>query len=107
MVLTVVLGLGGWTALGVTASVAGPRSENNMWELVKSSISEHRPFRDRARPKATQSNPSRSCTPGESDGASCSDLRGMPEPMTLLLFGTMLAGLGVVVRWGLRGRRSG
>jgi hypothetical protein len=31
----------------------------------------------------------------------------MPEPMTLLLFGTMLAGLGVVVRWGLRGRRSG
>jgi hypothetical protein len=28
----------------------------------------------------------------------------MPEPLTLLLFGAMLAGLGVVVRWGLRGR---
>jgi hypothetical protein len=28
----------------------------------------------------------------------------MPEPITLLLFGAMLAGLGVVVRWGLRGR---
>jgi len=48
--------------------------------------------------------PTRSCRAGESHGRGCSELTGMPEPMTLLLFGAMLAGLGVVVRWGLRGR---
>jgi hypothetical protein len=104
--LAVVLGLGAWTALGMAGSDTGPRPENNTWGLVKSSIGEHGPFRDRTRPKATQSSPSRSCAPADSDGGSCSDLTGMPEPMTLLLFGAMLAGLGVVVRWGLRGRRG-
>ena len=106
VLLAIVLGLGVWTALGVAANGAGPRPENNTWALVRSSIGEHGPFRDRPVPKATQSSPSRSCAPGERDGRGCSDLAGMPEPMALLLFGVMLAGLGVLVRWGLRGGRG-
>jgi len=102
--LAVVLGLGAWTDLGVAGNDTGPRPESNTWGLVRSSIGEYGPFRDRTRPKATQSSPSRSCAPGESDGGGCSDMTGMPEPMTLLLFGSTLAGLGVVVRWGLRSR---
>lgn len=102
--LTVVVGLGVWTAFGVAGHDAGPRAENNTWGLVRSSIGEYGPFRDRTRTKPMQSSPSPSCARGESEGGGCGNPTGMPEPLTLLLFGAMLAGLGVVVRWGLRGR---
>jgi hypothetical protein len=102
--LTAVLGLGAWTVLGVPGNGAGPRPEKNTWGLVRSSTGEYGPFRERTRPKATQSSLSSSCARGESDAGACGDTTGRPEPITLLLFGTMLAGLGVVVRRKLRGR---
>jgi len=99
--LTVFLGLGAWTALGLAGHDAGPGPENRTWALVRSSIGEHGAFWDRKGPKATQSGTPASCARGESD---CGDPTGMPEPITLLLCGAMLAGLGVVVRRGLRVR---
>jgi hypothetical protein len=97
------LGLGVWIAFGAAGNDQGLRPEDGRWAVVKSSIGEYGFLRDRAGTKITRSSPTRWCA-GESDGQGCSELTGMPEPMTLLLFGAMLAGLGVVVRWGLRGR---
>jgi len=101
--LTVVLSLGAWTALEVTEHDAGAGIENNAWRLVGRRIGEYRPSRDRTQPKGTQLSPSQSCAQGDNDGGRCGDPTRMPEPITLLLFGAMLSGLGVVVRWGLRG----
>jgi hypothetical protein len=99
-----VLGFGAWTGFGMAGHGAGPGPENYTWTLATSSIGVYGPFRERTTPRPMQSSPSGACVRGEGNGAGCGDPTGMPEPITLLLFGAMLAGLGVVVRWGLRGR---
>jgi hypothetical protein len=102
--LTLVLGLGVWTALRVAGHDAVPRPQKSTWGLGRSSIGEYGSFQERTRTKPTPPSASSPCARGENDGGGCGDPTGMPEPMTLLLSGAMLAGLGVVVRRGLRGR---
>ena len=102
--LAVTFGLGAWMALGVAGHDAGPAPEKHTWGLVRSSMGEHASFRERTRPRTTQPSLSSPCAQGKGDAGGCVNTTRIPEPITLLAFGAMLAGLGVVVRRGLRGR---